>query len=135
MERSAVQSDLTIDITEQEAARRELEHSRKELAAERDRLRMLMEQVPAIIWSVDTDLVFLTNYGSGLTRLGLPQEHSVGLSMDEIGSAPPTIPSVRATLRDGAPRDYTVVYEDRSLRSHIRPLQRRSRHDHRRFSV
>jgi len=47
------------------------------------RLRVLIEQLPAVLWTVDKDLRFTSMVGAGLARLGLKQNQLVGMSLLE----------------------------------------------------
>ncbi len=45
------------------------------------RLRVLVEQLPAVLWTVDRELCFTSALGAGLTRLGLKPGQLVGTSL------------------------------------------------------
>ncbi len=47
------------------------------------RLRVLVEQLPAILWTVDASLRFTSALGAGLTRVGVRPEDVIGKTMDE----------------------------------------------------
>lgn len=47
------------------------------------RLRLLIEQLPAVLWTVDKNLCFTSSVGAGLARLGLKQHEVVGKSLYE----------------------------------------------------
>ncbi|HKW87315.1 MAG TPA: PAS domain S-box protein [Candidatus Acidoferrales bacterium] len=47
------------------------------------RLRLLIEQLPAVLWTVDKNLRFTSSVGAGLARLGLKQHEIVGISLQE----------------------------------------------------
>jgi two-component system cell cycle sensor histidine kinase/response regulator CckA len=47
------------------------------------RLRVLVEQLPAVLWTTDTDLKFTSSLGAGLSRLGLKPNQVVGQSLYE----------------------------------------------------
>ena len=47
------------------------------------RLRVLIEQLPAILWTVDSQLRFTSALGAGLTRVGVKPEDVVGKSMED----------------------------------------------------
>jgi PAS domain S-box-containing protein len=51
------------------------------LAASRSRERLLLDQVPAIMWTTDVDGSITSSVGSGLARLGLTSEAIVGHPM------------------------------------------------------
>ena len=59
------------------------------LAGHAMRLRMMLEQLPAIVWSVDHDLRFTSSLGLGLRGLGLEPNEVVGMSLEAfLGDAP-----------------------------------------------
>ena len=47
------------------------------------RLRVLVEQLPAVLWTTDTELRFTSSVGAGLSRLGLKPQEVVGTSLHE----------------------------------------------------
>lgn len=47
------------------------------------RLRVLIEQLPAILWTTDAELRFTSSLGAGLARLGLKPNEVVGLTLYE----------------------------------------------------
>ncbi len=47
------------------------------------RLRVLIERLPAILWTTDTELRFTSSLGAGLERLGLKPNEVTGLSLYE----------------------------------------------------
>ncbi len=47
------------------------------------RLRVLVEQLPAILWTVDSSLRFTSALGAGLTRVGVKPEDVVGKTMED----------------------------------------------------
>ncbi len=47
------------------------------------RLRVLVEQLPAVLWTTDTELRFTSSVGAGLSRLGLKPQEIVGKSLYE----------------------------------------------------
>ncbi len=62
-----------------------IERKRSE-AALRDseaRLRVLVEQLPAILWTVDSQLRFTSALGAGLTRVGVKPEDVIGKTMED----------------------------------------------------
>lgn len=48
------------------------------------RLRMFVEQVPAVIWSADRDLKLTSLRGSGLAALGIPPDEGVGTRVADL---------------------------------------------------
>ncbi len=61
------------------------------------RLRVLVEQLPAVLWTVDAELKFTSSLGAGLARLGLKPNQVVGLSLHEyFQTADPEYPPIAA---------------------------------------
>ncbi len=61
----------------------ERKRSEDALRSSEERLRLLVEQLPAVLWTVDDHLRFTTCLGSGLGRLGLRPSQVVGMSLSE----------------------------------------------------
>ncbi len=90
------------------------------------RLRVLMEQLPAIVWSVDTDLRFTSSLGAGLARLGLKPGHVVGMLLSEyFGTTDPTFPPIAAHRRAvaGEPVTFQCDWKEGSYACHVEPLR------------
>ncbi len=53
------------------------------------RWQLLVEQVPAMIWTMDRDLVYTSSHGAGLKHLGLKPNELVGVPLHEyLGNSP-----------------------------------------------
>jgi two-component system, cell cycle sensor histidine kinase and response regulator CckA len=61
----------------------ERKRSETKLRESEARLRVLVEQLPAVLWTVDKDLRFTSCVGAGLARLGLKPNEIVGKSLSE----------------------------------------------------
>ena len=81
------------DLTERRQAQdllRESEH----------RLSLIVQQLPAILWTTDRDLLITSSTGSGLEALGLRVNQTRGLSLYEyLQSNDPTFPPISSHLR------------------------------------
>jgi two-component system, chemotaxis family, CheB/CheR fusion protein len=99
------------------------------------RLRLLLEQTPAIIWSTDTDLRFTFAAGTVLATLGLTPNQLIGRRLPEIAAlvepATPggseahettTLPAHRRALA-GEPASYTTVWRGRTLQIYVESLR------------
>ena len=103
--------------------RKRAEEARRENEA---RLRVLIEQLPAVIWTVDTGLRFTSMLGAGLSRLGLDHNQLVGTSLSEyFESADRTFPPVAAHYRaiSGESRTFPLEWRDGSYACHVEPLR------------
>src|SRR5947208_324093 len=78
------------------------QHAEEERLADREtQLRLMLEQLPAIISTFDCDLVFTSAQGAGLRALGLDAEAFVGRTIAEVigDDDAPTVTAIRAALR------------------------------------
>jgi PAS domain S-box-containing protein len=86
--------------------------------------RLLLEQLPAIVWATDRELCFVYARGAGLDALGLGADEVVGLSLgDYLGTRDPADPTLvvhRAALA-GVPTVYELRHEGRVYQVHVEP--------------
>jgi PAS domain S-box-containing protein len=94
------------------------------------RVRELLDQIPAILWTTDLDLKLTWWRGGGIIVLGLDAEAQLGVSVyDFFGTTKREHPAVHAhrAAVEGEARDYEVRVEvegrERWLRAHIEPLR------------
>lgn len=109
---------LLIDITENKLA----EQARLEQA---NRLRLLIEQLPAIMWTVDRDLVFTSSEGRGLEALGSTPGKAVGQSlMAYFGTEDRDFPPIASHIRalGGSLENYEFEWRDCTFEVHVEPL-------------
>jgi PAS domain S-box-containing protein len=90
------------------------------------RLRVLIEQLPAVLWTVDSNLRFTSAVGAGLTRLGLKPDQVVGMSLtDYFDTSDPTFVPIAAHRRAvaGEAVTFPVEWKDGSYACHVEPLR------------
>jgi two-component system cell cycle sensor histidine kinase/response regulator CckA len=90
------------------------------------RLRVLVEQLPAVLWTVDKNLRFTSALGAGLTRLGLKPNQLVGMSLlDYFETADQTFLPIAAHRRSvtGEPMTFHVEWKSGSYACHVEPLR------------
>jgi diguanylate cyclase (GGDEF)-like protein/PAS domain S-box-containing protein len=90
------------------------------------RTRVLMEQMPAVMWTMDRDLRFTSSVGAGLAGLGLEPNQVVGMSVYEyFGTDDPEFPPVAAHREalSGEAVTYNLDWEGQSFQSHVEPLR------------
>jgi two-component system, cell cycle sensor histidine kinase and response regulator CckA len=90
------------------------------------RLRVLVEQLPAVLWTVDSDLRFTSALGLGLAQLGLKPNQLVGLSLsDYFAGAEPTFAPIAAHRRAiaGERVQFSLEWKDNSYACHVEPLR------------
>lgn len=96
-----------------------------ELRAKEERLRLLLEQVPAIVWTTDPDLCIASSRGAGLAPLDLKNDQLVGVSMyDFLKTADPDylpLAAMRRALK-GEPVSYEMNWRGRDFSTAIEPL-------------
>jgi two-component system cell cycle sensor histidine kinase/response regulator CckA len=90
------------------------------------RLRVLVEQLPAVLWTVSKDLCFTSALGAGLTRLGLKPNQIVGVSLFDYFETPdPAFLPIAAHRRAiaGEPTTFHVEWKGGSYTCHVEPLR------------
>jgi PAS domain S-box-containing protein len=90
------------------------------------RLRVLVEQLPAVLWTVGKDLCFTSALGAGLTRLGLKPNQIVGVSLFDYFETPdPAFLPIAAHRRaiSGEPTTFHVEWKGGSYTCHVEPLR------------
>jgi PAS domain S-box-containing protein len=90
------------------------------------RLRLMLEQTPAIIWTTAGDLRFTFAAGANLAAIGLGPGAVVGRSLAEIVAQSEadsmTLPAHRRALA-GEPAAYTTVRNGRTFQTYVEPLR------------
>jgi PAS domain-containing protein len=99
------------------------------LGAIRDRtepLRAVIDQIPALIWTVDHDLRFTSSLGKGFLGLGLASNQIVGIHLAELfEDADPLHACIAAHLGalDGRTTSFTLRWAGRTFRATVQPLR------------
>jgi two-component system cell cycle sensor histidine kinase/response regulator CckA len=90
------------------------------------RLRVLVEQLPAVLWTVDRDLRFTSALGAGFARLKMKPNEIVGMSLlDYFETADQTFLPIAAHRRAvaGEPMTFHVEWKSGSYACHVEPLR------------
>ncbi len=90
------------------------------------RLRVLVEQLPAVLWTVDRELRFTSALGAGLTRLGLKPNQLVGMSLlDYFETSDKNLLPIAAHRRAvaGEPMTFHIEWKGGSYACHAEPLR------------
>lgn len=90
------------------------------------RLRVLLEQMPLVLWSTDRDLRFTLSLGGALPQLGLLRNQVVGLSLHQFfETQDESVPSIAAHRRalQGEPVSFETDWQGRTFESHVEPLR------------
>jgi PAS domain S-box-containing protein len=100
--------------------------SEERLRSSDARLRVLIEQLPAVLWTVDREMKFTSAVGAGLARLGLKPNELVGMKLaDYLQTADGTYPTVAAHRRAvaGEPVTFHLEWKGGSYACHAEPLR------------
>lgn len=110
---------VSIDIDERKKAELAREESER-------RLRLIIEQMPAVLWTTDRQLRFTSSQGAGLTKLGLQPDQVIGMLVNEFLSTNADAPSIyrahEQALR-GEAASHEVAVNGVTFQSHIEPLR------------
>ena len=104
----------------------DLERVQLERQQERARLAVMVEKMPAVLWTAGSDLRIQSAIGAGLDALGFRGREAVGLSVMEFFStadsdAPPVAAHRKAL--EGQAVAYEVTWKERKFESHVQPLR------------
>ena len=109
---------ISSDISDRKAAE-------ERLRANEQRLRLFVEQAPAILWSTDTRLRLTSCMGAGLAAVDLQPRDLVGASVGVLGR--PTgyedaVVEVHRRAAAGERISYRLGFRDRTFEAHVEPL-------------
>jgi PAS domain S-box-containing protein len=104
--------------------------TRELLCAREAHLRLVVEQMPAILWTTDTQLRITSTLGAGLAALDLQPEEVIGMSMLECleqrdAEATPIAAHQKAVR--GQSLSYEMEWKGRTFQVRVDPLRRPSR--------
>jgi PAS domain S-box-containing protein len=104
----------------------DLENAQVEQLQGRTRLGVMIEKMPAILWTTDTELRFTSAVGAGLEPLGLRSNELAGKTLFEYFQTRdlefPSIAAHRKAL-NGESVTYELQWKNRVLESHVQPLR------------
>jgi putative nucleotidyltransferase with HDIG domain/PAS domain S-box-containing protein len=98
----------------------------KRLRDDEAQLRVITEQIPAVVWTTDTELRFTSSTGAGLVALKLGPNQVVGRSLFEyFQTENPEIEPIAAhrCALEGDPVSYELQWDNRIYQSHVEPLR------------
>jgi PAS domain S-box-containing protein len=104
----------------------DLEIGQVERHAERARLSVMVEKMPAVLWTTDGQLQIDSAMGAGLDSLGLRAREPIGLPlMDFFFTEDPNAAPIAAHRRalEGHSVAYDVTWKDLRFESHVQPLR------------
>lgn len=103
----------------------ERKRSEAALRESEERLRVLFEQMPGVLWTTDTALRFTSSWGTGPGRVNLLPGQAPGLSLAEyFGTDDPAFLPVAAHRRAaaGEPGSYEFRWQGVTYQCHVEPL-------------
>jgi PAS domain S-box-containing protein len=89
-------------------------------------LRLMFEQMPAVVWTTDKDLRFRSSSGGALAALGLKPDELVGVSLFEyFKTSDPELVPIAGHKRAiaGESVRYELKWADRTFSAHLEPLR------------
>jgi PAS domain S-box-containing protein len=104
----------------------DLERSQLERHEGRTRLAVMIERMPAVLWTTNKELIFTSGMGAGLDALGLKSNELIGVRLfdyfqtDDPGAAPIDAHG-RALLGESV--TYEMEWNKRIFESHVQPLR------------
>lgn len=107
------------DVTEKRQKEKELE---KNTAS----LRLIAEKIPAVLWMVDTDLMFVSSQGSALKQMDLKQNQVVGMTLfDFFRTKNKDYPPIQAHLQalKGRSEQFKLEWKDETFDAQVEPLR------------
>ena len=110
---------LMFDISERK-------RTAESLRQNEERLRLIVGQLPAAVWTCDRDLRVTSSEGAALANIGLEPGELVGTTMYEVlGSRDPGAPAIAAQLRAlaGESTSYEIDFRGRAFQAHVEPLR------------
>jgi two-component system, cell cycle sensor histidine kinase and response regulator CckA len=103
-----------------------LQRSQQEQSDRTARLQLLVNQIPAVLWTTDTSLRFTSSLGAALTSINLRPDQVVGLTLfDFFQTKDPDFPPIAAHRRalNGESVTFEQNWGERTFDTHVEPLR------------
>src|SRR5207237_7478026 len=96
-----------------------------QLADGESRLRLILDQIPAIVSTLDTNLVFTSAQGAGMAAVPSDAAAMVGCTLAEVvGGDETSLPAVSArNVLAGTPMRYEWTWQGRTYENRMEPLR------------
>ncbi|HYG64424.1 MAG TPA: PAS domain-containing protein, partial [Thermoanaerobaculia bacterium] len=114
------------DVTEERRAEEALRREHALLRQSEERFRLVIDQMPAFLWSTDRDLRFTLSLGAGLSALGLKPNETVGQTLfDYYQTDDPSFPAIAAAYRalEGESVSFDLEWEGSVFQCYVEPLR------------
>jgi len=111
----------------------ERKRAEEKLRESEARFRVLIEQLPAVLWTINKEMRFTSVVGQGLAQIGLKPDQIVGMSLAEyFESADPDFAPIAAHRRSiaGERVAFSLEWRDNSYACHVEPLRDAGGHVH-----
>ena len=116
--------ELFVIVSEQIASAIEARRAADALRHSEARLRVLVEQMPAVLWTTDTGLRFTTGVGSGLAALGLSTNQLAGMPISEyLGAAGTMAIEKHRQALAGESTGFEYEHDAHAYLVHVEPLR------------
>ena len=118
--------ELKNALTEVTSSKQELSELVDKLGHTNARLRLMLEQIPAIVWTTDSNLTINSSLGSGLRSLGLQPNQLNGTELsDYLKSREPGFLPLAAhqSALAGQPSHYEFEWQGTAYDCHVEPLR------------
>jgi PAS domain S-box-containing protein len=118
--------DLLVFVSNQVAIAIQRKLADEALLGREARLRLLLAQLPALLWTTDRELRYTSTDGSALATLGMQPGEGVGRSLYEsFETSDPALPAIACHLRavGGLSAAYEQVWSGRVYSCHVEPLR------------
>lgn len=104
----------------------DLERVQNEQQEERARLAVMVEKIPAVLWTSNAEFEITSAMGAGLDALGLREREPVGLPLFAFfGTSDPEFPAISAHGKAlaGHPVAFDMSWKERRFEAHVQPLR------------
>ncbi len=118
-------AELKAALASTEEARRVVENSKRDLMQSEARLRLMTNQMPAVMWTTDAELRFTSSLGMGLSVLGLQPNQVVGMTLyDYFQTTKPEFFPIAAHFRalQGESVNYELHWQARTFNCQVEAL-------------
>ena len=104
----------------------DLERVQNERQEERARLAVMVEKIPAVLWTANADLKIASAMGAGLETLGFREREAAGLSLPAFfATDDPELPAIAAHRQalSGESVAFDMTWKERRFEAHVQPLR------------